>query len=152
MKKAKKTKKILWQIVGLVVLLALLVGASIVVTLMATGTIETPTIVVTYKPVEDVVDAEKICDTQIRFDYGDRVNSIILDERSGRFNKALGEYQLFYQLNVYRDETRKSGVENIYANCYIVAAGGYAPRLEYVDPGGEKSEVSRRDDTNIFGF
>jgi hypothetical protein len=152
-KKAKKKKSILPQIIGLIVLLLLLVGASAVVILMATGTVDVEVIAKKKgNPVSEMVDAEKICNRQVRTDYTGRLNSIAHNERSGRYDKPTGNFKLFYQLEIYRDESKQTGTKVVYVTCNIASADGVIFQMEYLDDSEEKIEALRRDDTNIFGF
>jgi hypothetical protein len=152
-KKSKRSNNVWLKVVGLVVLLITLSGVSVAVTLMAIGTFDAAEVVKKKgKSVGDIFEAEKICHARIRSDYGDALNSIGLDERSGRYDKSGEEYQLFYQLNVYRDKTKRTGVNVFFTNCYISSVDGFVTRMEYLENGGGKSEVLKRSDTNFIGL
>ena len=153
MKKAKRSPNVWLKVVGLVMLLITLIGVSVAVTLMAIGTFDVAEVVKKKgKSVGDIFEAEKICHARIELDYGDLLNSIELDERSGRYDKSGGEYQLFYQLNVYRDKTKRTGVKVFYTNCYISSVDGFVTRMEYLENGGGESNVLKRSDTNFIGL
>ena len=152
MKKVKRPTNIWLKIIGLVVLLLVLIGASVGVTLMAIGTLDVEVVKKQGKPVADIFEAEKICHARIRVDHGDALNSIHLDERSGRYDKSNSEYQLFYRLNIYRDKTRRTGTAVFYTNCYISSADGFIARMEYLEHGEAKSDVGKRSDTNFIGL
>jgi hypothetical protein len=152
-KKVKRSNNNTWlKAIGLVVLLLILIGTSVGVTLMAIGTVEVEVAKKNGKPVGDIYAAEKICHARIRLDHGETLNSINLDERSGRYDKTGGQYQLFYQLNIYRDKTKRTGVTVFYSNCYISSADGFVTRMEYLEHGEGGSDVSKRDDTNSIGL
>jgi hypothetical protein len=151
-KKVKRPTHIWLKIIGLVSLLLILIGASIGVTLMAIGTLDVEVVKKQGKPVADIFDAEKICHARIRVDHGDALNSVNLDERSGRYDKNNSEYQLFYQLNIYRDKTRRTGIAVFYTNCYISSADGSIARMEYLEHGETTSDVKKRSDTNFIGL
>ena len=152
MKKVKRPTHIWLKIIGLVSLLLILIGASIGVTLMAIGTLDVEVVKKQGKPVTDIFEAEKICHARIRVDHGDALNSVNLDERSGRYDKNNSEYQLFYQLNIYRDKTRRTGIAVFYTNCYISSADGSIARMEYLEHGETTSDVKKRSDTNFIGL
>lgn len=152
MKKVKHPTNIWPKIIGLVVLLLVLIGASVGVTLMAIGTLDVEVVKKQGKPVADIFEAEKICHARIRVDYGDALNSVNLDERSGRYDKINSEYQLFYQLNIYRDKTRRTGTAVFYTNCYISSTDGSIARMEYLEHEEAKSDVKKRSDTNFIGL
>lgn len=153
MKKKQKKNSVLLQIIGLVIVLILLVAISAGVTLMATGTLDVEAIATKPgKPVGDIVDAEKICNQQIREKYGRQLSSIENNERSGRYDKSSGDFKLFYQLDVFRDESRRTGTGVFYVTCYIASADGSVSQMEFLEQGDGQSEVSKRDDTNFIGL
>lgn len=153
-KKNLKKKSVLPQIIGLIFLLIILVAVSAGVTLMATGKVDVEQI--TKKPgtpVGDIVDAEKICNQQIRGQYGRLLSAIENNERSGRYDKSSGDFRLFYRLDIFRDETRRTGTQVVYATCYIAAANGSVSQMEFLDQESQQSSgVSKRDDTNFIGL
>jgi hypothetical protein len=152
-KPTKKNPRIQPQIIGLIVLLLLLLGASAIVILMVTGAVDVQVLSKEKgKPVSEIVDAEKICNTQVRSDYTGRLNSIAHNERSGRYDKSTGDFTLFYQLDVYHDESKQTGTKVVYVTCNIASADGVIFQMEYLEDEEEEVEALRRDDTNIFGF
>lgn len=154
MKKVKRSSNIWLKVIGLVTLLLVLIGASVSVTLMAIGTFDVKSVVTNKnaKPVDDIFEAEKICRAQILLDHGDSLHFINTDERSGRYDKNDGEYRVFYQLDIYRDATKRTGVNVFYSNCYISSVDGSVARMEYLQQEDGGSEVSKRDDTNSIGL
>ena len=153
-KKVKRSSNIWLKTIGLVVFLLVLIGTSVGVTLIAIGAFDAEVAERKAKGkfVADIFEAEKICQARIRLDHGDILHSIALNERSGRYDKSGGQYKLFYQLSLYRDKTKRTGVAIFYSNCYIASANGSVARMEYVEDGDGSSEVSKRDDTNFIGL
>jgi hypothetical protein len=148
-KLTKKTPRIRSQAMGLIVLL----GASAIVILMVTGVVDFQVLSKEKgKPVSEIVDAEEICNTRVRSDYAGQLNSIAHNERSGRYDKSTGDFILFYQLDVYHDESKQTGTKVVYATCSIASADGVIFQMGYLDDEEEEAEALRRDDTNIFGF
>jgi hypothetical protein len=150
---ANKNRNVLPQVIGLTILLLLLVCASVMVVLMMTGTVDIENMPENKdNPVSEIVDAEKICNQQVRFDYAGRLNSIVHDERSGRYNKSTDNFTLFYHLEVYRDESKQTGTSASYVVCNIASVDGSISQIEYLEDLEEKAKASKRDDTNIFGL
>ena len=148
--KAKKPNKIVKQIIGLVVVLALLVAISTLATLMVAGKIEI--LPEAAEPIGYIGDAENICHHQVMQDHGDMLAAISIDDRSSHYDQASGKYKLFYQLDVYRDANKQSGVNVFYVNCMVSSSRGVIARMEYLEQVDFKPKAIRREKGNAFGF
>jgi len=118
------------QIIGLICLLVALVALSTVGTLVALDVIQ---IGDKPAPVESIVDAESVCGQRVRSDYGQKLNAISVDDRSSRYESSSGQYKMFFQLDVYRDSSKLSGVQTFYVNCFVSARQGSIARIDYLE-------------------
>jgi hypothetical protein len=75
-----------------------------------------------------------------------------IDDRSSLFDKASGRFKMFYQLDVYRDATERSGVKTVYVNCAVSAQHGTISKVEYLEQQEEQTKAIRRQRGNAFGF
>ena len=148
--KEKKNNKITFQILGLLVLLVLLVSISTVGTLVLTGTVEMG--VGDASPIAYIIDAEKVCVRRIKEDHGKNVSAVSVDDRSSFFDKEAGKYKLHYQLELFRDAAKKSGVSAFFVNCVVSASSGRIFRIEYLEQMDFKPKAVRREKGNAFGF
>jgi hypothetical protein len=148
--KAKKQSKLMYQIIGLVVVLFILISVSTVATLMLTGTVAIPT--GKASPISYIVDAEKVCVRRVRADHGAAVNAVVVDDRSSTFDESSGLYKLFYDLTLYRDGDPNAGVSTFYVNCFVSSSQGNVSRIEYLEKLDFKPKPVRRKTGNAFGF
>lgn len=125
------------QVGGLVVLLLILMTSSLVTGLMVTGIIDiNPE---KKRTVSNMGDAMSICDNAIQEDHGALLQAFALDDLSSHGDKESGGYRLYYELNMYRDNTRQTGVNRFYVNCFVSAKG----RIKRMDLLEDKSFVPR---------
>jgi hypothetical protein len=148
--KKNNNKKITYQILGMVALLFLLISISTVATLVLTGSVDVG--LSEAEPVAYIVDAEKICVRRIKSDYSQRMSSVTVDDRSSFLDKDAGKYKLHYQLELFRDIAKKSGVNTFFVNCVVSAANGDITRIEYLEQLDFKPKAIRREKGNAFGF
>jgi hypothetical protein len=140
---SKSANKMVYQVLGLLTVLLALVAISTVATMVLTGAVEVGA--VKSEPINFIADAEKMCDARVRDDYQGVLNSVTIDDRYSLFDKDLGRFKMFYQLEVYRDVTKRSGVKTIYMNCDVSARHGAISRGEYLDQ--ELGEVNAKGTT-----
>lgn len=148
--KESQKNKITFQILGLLVLLFLLISVSTVATLVLTGTVEVSSR--NAQPIAYIVDAEKVCVRRIKGDHGDNVSAVSVDDRSSFFDKGAGKYKLHYQLELFRDGVKQSGVSVFFVNCAVLASNGVISRIEYLEQLDFKPKAIRREKGNAFGF
>lgn len=137
------------QVGGLVALLVMLMTTSLVTGLMVTGIIDiNPE---NKRVVSNMGDAMSICDSAIQEDHGALLQAFALDDLSSHSDRESGGYRLYYELNMYRDNTRQTGVNKFYVNCFISAKG----RIKRMDLLEDKSFVPRavrRSKGNVIGL
>ncbi len=149
-KKGKQQGAFTKQVVGLVVILVILICISVIATLIATNKIE-----VTgekSKPVEYIADAENLCGQRMNEDRGDTLNMAAVDDRSSFYDKKSGDFKLFYEVEIYRDAGKQSGVNTYYVNCFVSSSSGNISRIEYLEQKDFKPKAIRRTHGNAFGF
>jgi hypothetical protein len=148
--KTKKNNKVTYQILGMMALLLVLISISTVTTLVLTGSVQVGSGDAT--PIAYIVDAEKVCVRRIKSDYSQRVSTVDVDDRSSFLDKDAGKYKLHYQLELFRDIAKKSGVNTFFVNCVVSAANGKITRIEYLEQLDFKPKAVRREKGNAFGF
>lgn len=146
----RKKKASSIQVLGLVILLLVLMATSAVTAFMAIGVIDLSS-TTKYGPANSLTDAQFICDKVLKEEYGAKLQSIALDDLSSRENNKRDGYKLFYEMNLYRDASRKTGVSKFYVNCFVSAAGV----IRQLDLSEEKTfapKAGRRTTGNRFGI
>ncbi|MGH1485622.1 MAG: hypothetical protein ACRBCI_05325 [Cellvibrionaceae bacterium] len=149
--KKEKRKKIIShvQVVGLVFLLFSLMTTSVVTALMATGIIDISP--AASGPANSMTDAQLICDKALQTEHGDKLQMFSMDDLSSHSDGQKGGYKLYYEMNMFRDASRRTGVDKFYVNCFVSASG----RIKQMDLLEEKSYVpkaGRRTKGNAFGL
>ena len=102
--------------------------------------------------ISNMGDAITICDAAIEEEYGDLLQVFALDDRSSHDDEASRGYKLYYDVNMYRDVSKKTGVKSYFVNCFV-SAKGRIKRLEALE---DKTFVPKalraRRVGNPFGF
>ncbi len=149
-KKSEKKSSVFKQLLGLVVVLLILVALSTMATLVATGVVEIEE--EQGQPVNHMTDAEVICDARVENDHGSNLSVATVDDRSSHYDPASGLYKMFYQVELYRDVSRQTGVKRFFVNCFVSSSRGLVSRVEYLEQQDFKAKPIRRATGNIFGF
>lgn len=149
-KKTKKTGNVFKQLLGLALVLTVLVALSTMATLVVTGVVEIEE--EKGQPVNDIADAEGVCNARVEKDYGDSVSVSMVDDRSSHYDHSSGQYKMFYQVDLYRDVSRQTGVKTFFVNCFVSSSRGVVSRVEYLEQADFKAKPLRRETGNIFGF
>jgi len=137
------------QVGGLVTLLIMLMTTSLVTGLMAVGVINiNPE---NRRVVNNMGDAMSICEGEIQQEHGSLLQAFAVDDLSSHGDKASGGYRLYYELNMYRDTTRQSGVNKYYVNCFV-SAGGRIKRMELLEDKTFVPKALRRTKGNAIGL
>ncbi|MGH1440000.1 MAG: hypothetical protein ACRBBR_07830 [Cellvibrionaceae bacterium] len=137
------------QVGGLVVLLMMLMTTSLVTGLMVTGVINiNPE---NKRVVSNMGDAMSICDGAIHDEHGSLLQTFALDDLSSHGDKESGGYRLYYELNMYRDNTRQTGVNKFYVNCFV-SAKGRIKRLDLLEDKSFVPRALRRSKGNAIGL
>lgn len=138
-----------WQVVALLAVLVVLVIISVATALMANGTISLEEA----KPsVGSMTDAESICNAEIRQEKGSVLNSFMVDDRSSRYDEEMGKFKVFYQVEVYLDESRQTGTGIYYVNCFVSARRGIITQIDFLEQADFKPKAVRRTHGNPFGM
>lgn len=109
------------QVGGLVVLLVLLISASIVTFLLASGSLDLAS--GSQRSVNHIGDAMLICDKELQDEHGELMQAFAVDDLSSHGDKESGGYRLYYEVNMYRDSSRQTGVQKYYINCFVSSKG-----------------------------
>lgn len=99
-----------------------------------------------------IVDAEKVCERRMKADYGNEISALAVDDRSSFFDEPSGRYKLHYQLELFRNGAKQSGVNLFYVNCVVTASSGDIRRIDYLEQLEFKPKAVRRETGNAFGF
>lgn len=145
----KKQADSTFQLMALLLILLALIALSTVGTLVAVGVIDFSE---EAQPVGSITEAEGICNSRVKGDYGDSLNAMTVDDFSSRYDQQSGTYKMFYQLDVYRGSGKKSGVDVFYVNCFVSASDGDIDRIDYLEQKDFKPKAIRRTHGNAFGF
>jgi hypothetical protein len=148
-KEERQRKVVRMQLLGLVLLLLALIVTSVVTGLMASGAINIKA--GPNGPAESMTDAQLICDRAIAEEHGATMQSFVVDDMSSRTDKKGGGYKVYYELNLYRDASRSSGVKKHFVNCFVSSSG----RVNRMDVFEDKIFVPKpiqRSSGNAFGL
>ncbi len=146
---AKKRLNVQWQVIGLILLLLILMTTSVVTALMATGIIDIyPD---EHGPVNSMTDAQFICDQELQAEHGELMQMFVLDDLSSHSDDKRGGYKLYYEMNMYRDASRSTGVNKFYINCFV-SAGGRIKRMELFEEKEYAPKAGRRSQGNAIGL
>jgi hypothetical protein len=137
------------QVGGLILLLFALMTTSVVTALMATGIIDISTS--TNGPANSMTDAQFICNNALQKEHGDRLQAFSMDDLSSREDKARGGYKLYYELEMYRDASKQTGVTHFYVNCFV-AANGRIRRMDLMEEKIFVPKPVKRTHGNAFGL
>ena len=137
------------QVIGLVFLLFALMTTSVVTTLMATGMIDISS--VAGEPVNSMTDAQLICDKALQAEHGDQLQMFSMDDLSSHSDGNTGDYNLYYELNMFRGVGRQSGVTKFYANCFVTASGRVR-QMDLLEEADYVPKAVRRTKGNAFGL
>jgi hypothetical protein len=137
------------QIAGLFLLLLLLMSTAAVTAFMALGIIDiAPT---TEGPANSMTDAQLICDKTLQEQHGDKLQIFTLDDLSSHADDETGGYKLYYELNMFRDPGRMSGVNKFYVNCFV-SANGQIRRMDLYEEKDYVPRPSRKTKGNDIGL
>lgn len=148
--KSKKKGSTRSQIITLIIVLTFLVVIAVIATLMNTG-------VIVLKrsdsaPVRYLGDAQQVCKNRIQADHVDSLQMLAVDDLSSRFDEESGQFKVFYEMSVYADASKQTGVKNLYVNCMISSASGTVFKMEYLEQKEFTGKPIRREYGNPFGF
>ncbi len=149
-KSKKRASKVNKLAAMLIVVLVLLIFTSVAATLMVTGVLsidEGPK-----TDVASILDAQYVCDDDIKREYGKRVRAFYPDDHSSRFDARKGLYLMFYELHLYDNSATKKEIKKFYVNCFVSPKKGRVVNLELLEHTEDKPKAVRRTKGNAFGL
>jgi hypothetical protein len=147
--KAKRQKIVTYvQVGGLIFLLFSLMTTSVVTALMATGIINISP--ATSGPANSMTDAQLICDRALQAEHGDKLQIFTLDDLSSHPDDK-GGFMMYYELNMFRDASKKTGINKFYVNCFVNASGRIR-QMDLFEDKGYMPKAGRRTRGNAFGL
>ena len=97
-------------------------------------------------------DAVVTCDEEVRSTYGKRIQTLVVDNHSSRFEQASNQFKIFLQMTLY--EGKQGEIKSMFVNCFVGATRGSIRNIVYLD--GETAPASNSkssdDGTNFFGI
>lgn len=94
-------------------------------------------------------DAVITCKKTTREDYGDKIQTLVTDNHSSRYDGKRFLYKIFLQMDLYNRKRTKSTLH--YINCFVRAGNGSIRKYEVFEH-VEKRKTKVNDDTNMFGM
>ncbi len=94
-------------------------------------------------------DAVITCKKATREDYGDKIQSLITDNHSSRYDGKRSLYKIFLQMDLYNKKRTKATLH--YINCFVRAGNGSIRKYEVFED-VERRKTKVNDDTNMFGM
>lgn len=95
-------------------------------------------------------DAAVTCDEEVRGTYGKRIQTLMMDNHSSRFEQASNTYKIFLQMTLKPQKDNE--IKSVYVNCFVNASRGSIKNLVYLDGESTNSSDSNgADGTNFFG-
>lgn len=76
-----------------------------------------------FRSVRSIMDAMRLCENRIDVDYGSRLQTAIFDDRSSFSDTSSGLFKLFYEVHLFREESKRSGITGYYATCFVSGTG-----------------------------
>jgi hypothetical protein len=134
----------------LLAVLLFLVAVSAMTILIATGTVDI--MAPDAPPIEYIGDAEKACDRRVKTDRGSSLSALSVDDHSSFYDESSGEFKLFYEMQLFNDSNKQSGVTTFYVNCVVSSARGVIAKMKYLEDLEVTQKAIRREHGNAFGF
>ncbi len=95
-------------------------------------------------------DAVLACHERARDSYGERIQTLVTDNHSSRYDNKYYLYKIFLQLDLRH--RKKQEVSQNYVNCFVNAGNGKVRKFEVLEA-VDSPEGKRLDDgTNVFGI
>jgi hypothetical protein len=101
--------------------------------------------------VNSMTDAKLACDIKVKNKYGSSLQSARLNSLSSRYEDDFGGYKLFYDVSVYRNKDRRSGINRVIFKCFILNDGDVS-ETGIIKSTPPRAKARRKIDGNIFGF
>ncbi len=98
-----------------------------------------------------MTDAKLACDKKVKGRFGRLLQYSALNNTASRYDDDFDGYKLFYDVSVYRNKERNSGVRQAMYKCYI-HNDGYVYDARVIQSTRDSNGRSQEIDGNIFGF
>ena len=147
-----RRKKVFWQVLIMVVVLIALGAISLTAFFTAKTTFRS-TILGSNKAsgLSSMTDAKLACDKKVKGKYGSLLQAAPLNYSSSRYEDDFDGYKLFYDVSVYRNKERNSGVNRLIFKCFIFNDGDVS-ETGIIKTTPTPAKARRKIDGNIFGF
>ncbi len=100
---------------------------------------------------KSMTDAKLACDKKVKGRFGRLLQYSALNNTASRYDDDFDGYKLFYDVSVYRNKERNSGVRQAMYKCYI-HNDGYVYDARVIQSTRDSNGRSQEIDGNIFGF
>ena len=150
--KPNRKKKLLWQLLILIIVLVILGAISL--TAFFTSTITFRSKLFDDKKalrLATMTDAKLVCDKEVKEKYGSLLQVASLNYSSSRYEEHFGGYKLFYDVRVYRNQEKTSGINELMFKCYVYTDGDVS-ETGIIRTAPTPAKALRKIDNNFFGF
>jgi hypothetical protein len=103
------------------------------------------------KGLKSMTDAKLACDKKVKGRFGRLLQYSALNNTASRYDDDFNGYKLFYDVSIYRNKERNSGVKQVMYKCYI-HNDGYVYDARVIQSTRDSNGRTQEIDGNIFGF
>jgi hypothetical protein len=100
---------------------------------------------------KSMTDAKLACDEKVKGRFGRLLQYSALNNTASRYDDDFNGYKLFYDVSIYRNKERNSGVKQVMYKCYI-HNDGYVYDARVIQSTRDSNGRTQEIDGNIFGF
>jgi len=100
---------------------------------------------------KSMTDAKLVCDKKVKGRFGRLLQYSALNNTASRYDDDFNGYKLFYDVSIYRNKERNSGVRQAMYKCYI-HNDGYVYDARVIQSTRDSNGRTQEIDGNIFGF
>ncbi len=99
-----------------------------------------------------LVDAQLLCDSETRRQLGRRIHSIAVDNHSSRYDDYSDRFMIFYNAELYEDESRQGFSKPYFINCYSYSDREKISHYEVMEDAEMKTRPIREHKGGAFGY
>ena len=103
------------------------------------------------KGLKSMTDAKLACDKKVKGRFGRLLQYSALNNTASRYDDDFDGYKLFYDVSIYRNKERNSGVRQVMYKCHIYN-DGHVHDARVVQSTRNSNDGSQEIDGNFFGF
>jgi|AntAceMinimDraft_12_1070368.scaffolds.fasta_scaffold93347_2 hypothetical protein len=100
---------------------------------------------------KSMTDGKLACDKKVKGRFGRLLQYSTLNNTASRYDDDFGGYKLFYDVSIYRNKERNSGVKQVMYKCHIHNDGDIR-EARVIQSTRDPNSGSQEIDGNIFGF